>query len=740
MVCSNAASQDHGQATVPPPPPESCTRWINMVRTQISLTACSSLPDNPVASHVRNPTMLESRASSPPGDSAASTPAPPTFRITPPRNTPPPNRKRKHAAISGANSATGSPAPSDTGAVMQDSNGVVAANVHASASRPRLTVSRGPAFVALADGAIYHLTDQIANNHLGFRYTPAGLAEPGSKIAYRTIESRPPGYVRASWEDRNPFVKVTADGLGLCGEKGYRSARLNVPIREGNWYIEIKVEQGGGEKLPDSATKEGAHVRLGWSRRESLLNCPVGVDGYSYGFMDKNGYKVNLSRPRPYARPFGSGDVIGMYISLPPRRKPKPNDPYDPAIIKRERIAIEFKGQEYWESVEYPQSKEMMALMDSSANKNKDVTSVPSTNKKSATVKNVPERGRGKKPAPQQAPLQPLPTLRGSLIAFFINGEPQGIAFQDLYDYLQLRKGPSARKDRTRRRAREGLAEHTENPFDDGWLGYYPTISLFNGARVHINAGPDFDFPPPADIEGVLAGDPDSADTKTRTWRPICERYAEFMQEQWDLDAKEEEDAKAMALQREAEESKPTPPPPAPRKPPKSKPPQSRTPADLKLPADVKQSPVPSGSEVLQPSPLSQQVPQAPPIDAPTQPQIPVPPGTDPTSVEPEVTEAERKAQARRERKRELERARRAKQKEERLRLKRLEAEQKLASASPLGAMYKPPDVDSAQGSFQYSVTPDVPVEAPAQLQPTSEPTAETDEPMPDSNIDPSLT
>lgn len=664
--------------------------------------------------------MLESRASSPPGESTASTPVPPVLINTPPRGSTPSSRKRKHAAISGANSAAGSPAPSDTGTALVDNNGVVAASVTASASRPRLTVSRGPVFVPVADGSIYHLTDQIAKNHLGFRYVPAGLSEPGSRIAYRTIESQPPGYVRVSWEDRNPFIKVTTDGLGLCGEKGYRSARLNVPIREGSWYVEIKVEQGGGEKLPDSTTSEGSHVRLGWSRRESMLNCPVGADGYSYGFMDKNGHKVTLSRPRPYARPFGSGDVIGMYISLPPRRKPKPNDPYDPAIIKRERIAIEFKGQEYWESVEYPQSKEMMALMEATNSKNKDSSSLPSSNKKSATVKNVPERGRGKKPAPQQAPLQPLPTLRGSHVAFFINGEPQGIAFQDLYDYLQLRKGPTGRsKDRTRRRAREGLAEHTDNPFDDGWLGYYPTISLFNGARVRINAGPDFDFAPPADIDGVLAGDPESADTKTRTWRPLCERYAEFMQEQWDLDAKEEEEAEVLALLREAEEAnKPAPPPipPQPRKPPKSKAPRART------PADVKQSPAPTGSEALQPSPLSQQVT----ADMPTEAQVPAAPGTGPSSVagagagagqSSETTEAERKAQARRERKRELERARRAKQKEERLRLKRLEAEQKLASASPLGAMYKPPNMDSAQGKFEYTVTPDLPVDVPSQHQ-----------------------
>lgn len=606
--------------------------------------------------------MLSREASSPPDNSTASTPVPGlAYNNTPP----PPNRKRKHAAISGATTVTASsPAPSESGfagAQATEDSGVVAANVHASASRPRLTVSRGPVFVPVHENSTFYSTDQIAINRQGFRYVPAGLAEPGSKIPYRTIESRPPGYVRVSWEDRSPFVKVTTDGLGLCGEKGYRSARLNVPVREGNWYMEIKIERGGGSRMPDDPAKEGAHVRLGWGRREAMLNCPVGLDGYSYGYLDKNGHKITLSRPRPYGKPFSSGDVVGMYISLPPKRKPKPNDPYDPAHVRRERIAIDFKGQEYFESVEYPQSKEMIALMDSVANKSKDTASVPSSTKKSATVKNLPERGRGSKPVPEPAPLQPLPVLRGSHIAFFVNGTPQGIAFQDLYDYLQLRIVPSARKDRSRRRAREGLVEHTENPFDDGWLGYYPFISLFNGAQVHVNAGPDFAFSPPADIEGALAGDPDSADTKTRTWRPLCERYSEFMEELWALDNKEEAEVEMKALQQEKKErdlsDRPTqnrPPNHHSKHHPKA-PPQSKFPSETKVPP----TPIPPPTQAVSSNSVASQSLLEP----------------EPQTVVHEMTEAEKKIQQRRERKRELERARRAKQREEKQRLKRLEEE-----------------------------------------------------------------
>jgi COMPASS component BRE2 len=130
------------------------------------------------------------------------------------------------------------------------------------------------------------------------------------------------------------------------------------------------------------------------------------------------------------------------------------------------------------------------------------------------------------------------------------------------------------------------VKEHRENPFDDGTLGYYPFISLFNEAAVCLNPGPDFDFPPPLDIDVVLDGKPTtsssdasarpaaplmiSTETDTKpiidspeikpplpdllsttpdvkscpTWRPACERYPEFMQEEWAFDATEDDLAK----------------------------------------------------------------------------------------------------------------------------------------------------------------------------------------------------
>ncbi|EJU05514.1 hypothetical protein DACRYDRAFT_19965, partial [Dacryopinax primogenitus] len=249
------------------------------------------------------------------------------------------------------------------------------------------------------------------------------------------------------------------------------------------------------------------------------------MDGYSYGLRDLTGDKITLSRPRPYGQPFRSGDVVGMYISLPPRKEPNPKDSYDPARIVRKRIPIQYKGQVYFESVEYPQSKEMQALLDYSGKKAAETAK-----------KNVPKGPPGQKVAAGPV-MRPLPNLPGSVIAFFVNGKPQGVAFRDIYDFLQLRLSDAAR--RAQQQSKSGMAaimKERENNFNDGSLGYYPFVSVFNDAQVRLNPGPDFKYPPPPDIDAKL-GLPPSSQFGEPTWRPMSERYHEYMSEVWAQDA-----------------------------------------------------------------------------------------------------------------------------------------------------------------------------------------------------------
>lgn len=404
------------------------------------------------------------------------------------------------------------------------------------AALPTARISKLPTFAPAPNGSKFFLTPDVPGNRPTFRYTPAGAAEPGRLVLHRSIENAP-AYVRFSWEDRSPHIRISQDAKTIEGYGGFRSARVNVPVREGKWYVEFMIE-----KAEDSdAQNLGKHVRLGWARREASLNGPVGLDGYSYGLRDVNGHTVTLSRLRPYGRPFKQGDVVGLYISLPPKREPNPDDPYDPARMLRKRIPIGLKLQPYFEMAEYPVSKEMKALLEE-----EEKVALPATGGKKRKSETRP--AKSVRPT-EQGPVRALPILKGSRIAYFINGQCQGVAFTDIYDYLQLRETPK----RKAARERQSLnLKERHNPFDDGTLGYYPMVSLFHDAIVSLNAGPDFAFPPPPDIDSLLDGGDGQANE--RTWKPLCERYEQFVTEMFALDELEEQMAREKLLNKGPED------------------------------------------------------------------------------------------------------------------------------------------------------------------------------------------
>lgn len=71
------------------------------------------------------------------------------------------------------------------------------------------------------------------------------------------------------------------------------------------------------------------HCRLGWCTRKAELQAPVGFDAFGFSYRDMEGSKVTEGRREPYGEPFVEGDVIGLYIYLPPGGKtlePKQNE------------------------------------------------------------------------------------------------------------------------------------------------------------------------------------------------------------------------------------------------------------------------------------------------------------------------------------------------------------------------------------------------------------------------------
>lgn len=431
----------------------------------------------------------------------------------------------------------------------------------------------------------------------------------------RPIRTHSPHSVHLSFIDRSAHLRISQDGLVCSTAGGFRSVRGSCAVREGAWYCEFTIDLGGGDHLPPGSVGgggdalDGAHVRLGWGRREAGLNGPVGLDGYSYGLRDKTGEKVTLSRPSNYlGGGFGTGAVIGLYISIP-ELPPQPpllpplmplaggssNDDgkklYPPfSSIVRHRIPIRFKGQLYFESINPPVTKEMERLMDPPPPTPAAATGMSSSSarpsKPTITNKTLPTLD-AMRPARDlhSNPLRPLPILSGSKIAFFINGRSPGIAFHNLLDFRPLVDVPSSTgTGKKSRPVTSGSAlRHKDAVADDGFLGYHPMISLYGGARATFNPGTSpFVYPPPAEIDEYLTStDPEkhlsprffppkgdvaaaAAAAAKQTWRPLVERQPEVEREQTLLDERDEQSFMENWQPAPPPKKRPAPPPPAP--------------------------------------------------------------------------------------------------------------------------------------------------------------------------------
>ena len=358
---------------------------------------------------------------------------------------------------------------------------------------------------------------------------------------YRTFPAQPPvPLIHLSFLDRSSFLRLSPTGLTCSSDRGFRSVRTNLSVREGSWYYEAIIERGDastGNGSGSGGDTGNAHVRLGWGRREAQLDAPVGMDGYSYAIRDVSGEKVHLSRPKPYGKPFGTGDVVGCLITLPPRDK-GPKSEHDPARIKRKRTPLNFRNAPFFEMKEYPLAREMEALVDregkgaaaakaaAEAQRSADTEAMTNGKKKSTagpTTKNTTKAKGKNKPEPIVVTRTPT-VLKDSKIEFFLNGEPFGSAFESLYDFLPLPPLPP-HTPAGQKKTTHGQSEGKGVIHDDGTMGYYPMISVFGKGKVRCNFGPEWIKPPHSLPSGC---------------KPMSDRWAEFRAEEEELDEKEE--------------------------------------------------------------------------------------------------------------------------------------------------------------------------------------------------------
>ncbi|KKA29630.1 hypothetical protein TD95_000679 [Thielaviopsis punctulata] len=409
--------------------------------------------------------------------------------------------------------------------------------------------------VTTPDGQAIEFCDAIdhAYNKRGYHYTRC-IADPlfPSSHYYHHTESPPYG-PRMNIEDSAMHIYFDRGCRYVTTDKGFRTAKANMAVREGRWFWEVRITKGISRRAKKDKDKEkekdknkdvgGPHVRVGFARREASLDAPVGFDAYSYGIRDKEGHKVHMSRPKTFLPPgedIEEGDVLGLEIYLPSENLQRKilAGTYNPAVdhdevpathdaesaeaanIVRDRIPIRFKSHLYFEQIDYHSTRELEDLMNPA----------PTGSIKAGAPGTTPMSSATEPPNPNHA--QPaLRTLPGSYIKVYKNGQPMGTAFEDLLCFLPPASKPMAMTQQPG--AREGL--------DDGMLGYYPAVSVFRMGAAETNFGPKFWFPPEEYVE------PQerrwlSRQEGQRVLRPLSERLMEQVVEDTVYDVVDEVD------------------------------------------------------------------------------------------------------------------------------------------------------------------------------------------------------
>lgn len=130
-----------------------------------------------------------------------------------------------------------------------------------------------------------------------------------------------------SGSDKASQLQLAADKLSVSGTKGYRTARATHGAREGTWYCEATATFLGPT----------GHCRIGWCTGKAELQAPVGYDKYGYSYRDLEGSKVHKALREPYGEAYAEGDVVGLFIHLPPGK----------LVEKQEKEYAKYKGGIY---------------------------------------------------------------------------------------------------------------------------------------------------------------------------------------------------------------------------------------------------------------------------------------------------------------------------------------------------------------------------------------------------------
>ena len=240
---------------------------------------------------------------------------------------------------------------------------------------------------------------------------------------------------------------------------------------------------------PFLSSPSPANIRVGWSRERGDLDVPVGFDEHSYGYGGSLGRRFHRSLGRDYAIAPAPGDVIGCLISLPVVSTMHGAGAAAAAAAAAATAADATAGNGSVDdssnisrssSSSSSSSGRIAAAASDVAGASGAATSLPTLSQSqahaqaqllAAAASNTTTPAAHNSTAVEADRLMSdlkdqfrrrFTTLHGSSITFFRNGKSLGRAFDNIPG------GP-----------------------------YFPAVSLYNGASVTLNFGPDFACPPP---------------------------------------------------------------------------------------------------------------------------------------------------------------------------------------------------------------------------------------------------
>lgn len=381
-----------------------------------------------------------------------------------------------------------------------------------------------PTEVCTINGISYFQVEDLPVNRRGFKYK---LCRPNPIFTsnFYSTTDLPPYHACVSLFDRSSGILFDKDSMSVTQSQGWRSARSNVGIREGSYYFEFRILNAD----------ENSHVRVGLARKEASLEAPVGYDAYGYGIRDIDGDLMFISRRKNVCVKdgFTMGDVIGFLVELPSlkehkreiqkfvenkreemstehkskkrKSKWKQKNVEENEIfivhdnIVRDQIPTKSKGALYYDQYEYTRTKTMDHLLN------------PITVFGEKAVIEMDDKTKN------------IPVIANSKIRIFKNGVEQDTCIDNLYSFLPT--NIEEREDLNLEPNVQQLQNSGYRNTDDNTLGYYPMLSTFQNGAVRLNAGPEFEFPPPEPV------------------KPLNDRYEEQVIEEWYWDVLDEVEA-----------------------------------------------------------------------------------------------------------------------------------------------------------------------------------------------------